>query len=272
MSSPALQKYPKEYLNAFLIRKGVRQAFLFQTIDYDEYNPTDPKSAERLSMIKAEFPELVQTPMNQGVLISRQPVNKKQYSTNARLAGLLGYPCVIVKNMRYGYDIYVTINGTRLTLFSYRCVEKTTEASNAIKDKVKAALSELGLTDVGMIEEYSITATEIAEKLEKNQTLSKSEIDELINYLENFGFSQTNVMADLYEPENPLHNGMMIALMKLFDNHPLDVFYPLQDHPEEFDEVTKKTVELEAALIASLQATKRRTGSSRKHTRRQRVR
>ena len=47
-----------DYINCFLVDKGVREGFLFQTIDHNEYNIEEPFTKKFLLLVKKYFKEL----------------------------------------------------------------------------------------------------------------------------------------------------------------------------------------------------------------------
>ena len=259
-----MQQYPEPYLSSFLINKGVREAYLFQTIDYDEFTPSAPKSAKILAMIKKEFPNLVHTPMQQGVLIAKRSIDPAEYWSDSGLAKLLGFPCVLTPDTKYAYSIRAVVGSEELDLISYGCDKRYPDSLVA---KIKPALAELGITDVFLSERRIIKPSEIINKLHKSVQLERDEMTEMMNYLYNLGFDSEK-FKNVYEQDNLIHNGMMIGLLQLFDNNPLSAFYPLQRYPMEMTDSEAITDKLEKALIQSLEQTKTRKGAYRKRTRR----
>jgi hypothetical protein len=257
--------YPEPYLNAFLVDKGVREAYLFQTIDYDEHSPSDPKSAERLAMIQKEFPSLVFTPMRQGVLVAKRLIAKKEYSRDAPLAKLLGFPCVLAENPEYSYSIHARVNGQTVPLIDYVCPTRDTE--HLLFQKIKTALQEKGIEDVNIDETKTIFPGEISSKLQLGTPLSKDEMDSLTNYIENLGFSRDfdATFLAIFQQQNPVHRGIAITLLSLYENNPMQPFYPLQYH-EEMNAVISQTMKFEMSIRKTLEQTTRSGGSRKKKT------
>lgn len=259
-------KYLEPFLNSFLVQKDVREAYLFQTIDYGEYSPSEPKSKHRLAMIRTHFTDLVHTPMEQGVLIAKRPIERSEYITDEGLAKLLGFPCVIQHNMDYSYTISTKYKGREISLISYGCAQKKPGPAEALKEKVKQALAELGITDVVLEETYNIPAHVLVEKLEKGESLNEQELYQLGDrYFFNLGFSQDFItkFGHVYNQENLLHRGIIISVLHLYENDLIEAFYPLQRFPEEHEKVNKKTLGLEKAIMASLERTGMHVGGSR---------
>jgi hypothetical protein len=259
-----MQQFPEPYLNSFLINKGIRQAYLFQTIDYDEFSPSAPKSAKILGMIKKEFPNLVHTPMQQGVLIAKRPIKVEEYSTDSGLAKLLGFPCVLSSDNAYSYSIRAAVGTSEVELIAYACDKRYPDS---LVNKIKPALAELGIADVYLTERRIVQSSEIVNKLHKGTPLDRDEMTEMMNYLYNLGLDSEKFQA-VYEQGNAAHNGIMIGLLRLYENNPLSAFYPLQRYPEQMAASDATNRKLEKALIQSLEQTKTRKGAYRKRTRR----
>ena len=75
--------------------------------------------------------------------------------------------------------------------------------------------------------------------LSKNQ-LSVSDQHETINYIWNLGLE--NATTYDYDFKNPVHRGILIGLLSVYDNNPIEPFYPLQYRKEAklVDEITTK--------------------------------
>jgi len=259
-----MQQFPEPYLNSFLINKGIREAYLFQTIDYGEYSPSAPKSAKILGMIKKEFPSLVHTPMQQGVLIAKRPIESAEYSTDSGLAKLLGFPCVLSAETTYGYSILAAVGSGEVELIAYACDKRYPDS---LVNKIKPALAELGIEDVYLTERRIIQSSEIVNKLHKGTSLEREEMTEMMNYLYNLGLDSEKFQA-VYEQDNALHNGIMIGLLRLFENNPLSAFYPLQRYPTQMAASNVLNKKFEESVLQSLEQTKTRKGAYRKRTRR----
>lgn len=57
---------PEEYLNCFLVTKGVRDGYLYQTVDHNEFDVNAPISKKKLKLMKKYFPSLHQTKTRNG--------------------------------------------------------------------------------------------------------------------------------------------------------------------------------------------------------------
>ena len=53
---------------------------------------------------------------------------------------------------------------------------------------------------------------------------------EIINYIWNIGLE--NAVTYNLNFKNPVHRGILIGLLSIYDNNPLEPFYPLQYRPE----------------------------------------
>ena len=89
-----------EYINCFLVTKKVREGYLFQPIDHMETDMNSPISKNKLKLIKKFFPQLLQTPTTQGVLISLKKFSQENIEDDAFLGKILGFPCESLEEIK----------------------------------------------------------------------------------------------------------------------------------------------------------------------------
>jgi hypothetical protein len=112
-----------------------------------------------------------------------------------------------------------------------------------------------------------VQSSEIVNKLHKGTPLDHEETIKLMNCLYNLGFDSEKFQA-VYEQGNAVHNGIMIGLLRLYENNPLAAFYPLQQFPAQMAASDATNDKLEKSVLQSLEQTKTRKGAYRKRTRR----
>ena len=76
----------------------MRNAFLFQYIDYRERSPHGPISRRKLAGIKEYFPELKHSRSVEGTIISKNTYTWDESYDTADMGRILGFPC------RYEFD------------------------------------------------------------------------------------------------------------------------------------------------------------------------
>ena len=56
----------------------------------------------------------------------------------------------------------------------------------------------------------------------------------------------------LFDFSNPIHKGIVLTLLSYCDNTPISAFYPLQNYPNEMNEVDKITAKWENEMLRIL--------------------
>ena len=108
---------------------------------------------------------------------------------------------------------------------------------------------------VGHIKDVTVNINEkinekhLIDKLINYIELSKKEIDAIINYMFNIGFS--NISCN-FNYTNPIHIGIIVLLLSYSINDPIMAFSPLQQFPKEFKKVDIITKKLENDIIMIL--------------------
>lgn len=108
---------PEEYLNCFLVTKGVRDGYLYQMVDHNEYDVNAPISKKKLKLMKKYFPSLHQTKNGQGVLLSTKAFPLHEIEDKSSLGKILGYPCafypdeISTKSTADEINAWLTANG-----------------------------------------------------------------------------------------------------------------------------------------------------------------
>jgi hypothetical protein len=94
-------------------------------------------------------------------------------------------------------------------------------------------------------EKEGIPLHALKEKLifKSHEELTSDEMEEINNEISNIGIEKLN-----QDYTNPVHRGMIIALLSLCEKDQLSPFYPLQDNPEH-SSVEKITKLFEKDLI-----------------------
>lgn len=248
----------EELINCTLVKEGQRNAFLIQPADYNETYSTDPKTAQKLNAIKAEFPELIQSNIHSETLISKKRYSNTDIKNNGDMGKILGYPCYDEYNYtlshpdetKVGIDITVNLkpgyNTESLQILAFVC---RTERAYKIAKDMATAFERVLKTDpnlgsiINSVEVHkNIIASpkSLINKLLENTTLTEEEQDEVQNYIWNLGLE--NASNYRYDLKNPVHRGIVIGLLAFYDNNPIEPFYPLQFRKEQkmVDQKTEK--------------------------------
>jgi len=236
-----------EYLNCFLVTHDVRDAFLYQTVDYNEYDIDMPITKNKLALMKEYFPSLLHTVFRQGVLLSKKTYPVEQLDRDdAFLGKLLGFPCdslefIMAAGDVQKYDVHINVsmqnNAHHLSLISFVCLDpeaisvKIAELITKIESAFKTdeQLNTL-ITLISPEIETEYTEDALIKKLIDNETLNTKETDALHNVFYNMSFSLTfQFFMDTHlQYTNPVHRGIVIGLLTASKYSVLQPFCPLQ--------------------------------------------
>jgi hypothetical protein len=252
------------YMNCVLVRAGLRNAMLIQPADYKETRNTDPITAAKLKAIKRAFPELVQSTINGEIIVSKKVYKTADIKEPADMGRILGFPCA--GEYRYVLDhpdepktsinIHINLkpggNVDRVQIIAYVCrggktyidAVRFAEKAEAIL-KADPAVGEI-VENVVATKDDVMPSKYLIQKLLSNSVLSEQEQAETLNYIWNLGLDNANIYNCDFK--NPVHRGILIGLLSVYDNNPLEPFYPLQYRPE-----NKKVNEITAKWDTALQ-------------------
>ena len=276
----------EELLNCIIVQEGVRGAMLLQYIDYGEKAASDPKSARKLAAIAKQFPELKQSDLDWGMLISKRGYTMADFPTDKDLGDVLGYPCAgdyeytlahhgTIVTYGIGLNAYLRSEPRNpIQLLVNVCRTKSAEGvmtrmAVAAERALRASPLVGGLIDrVECIIHVSIPAGALLDKLMAGGMFSAEETDEFRNYIFNLGFITDRLMNYPFVFTNQAHRSVAMVLLSYYIDNPLEPFFPLQRH-REMAAVETASDKWETNLIRILEASKvggaeRRGGSKRK--------
>lgn len=285
----------KEYINCFLVAKKVREGFLFQTLDYNEYDINSPISKVKLNLMKEYFPSLIQTQNKQGVLLSIKKFSLEKIEDDTILGKILGFPCAslteIITKLNEKPDlesrtIDIIVNivlqdnekniiKRSVNIISFKCLNYNKYKKNIedLVSKIKRVFSQDSnmkeiIEDVKLHVNTEYSEYNLIKLLSKyNKKLSEQEIGELNNYLYNIGFDidfQLSILDNI-DYNNAMHRGILIGLLTYSKYPTIEPFIPLQKYGnekgEEVDKITKKWGDF---IIESINLTSKKNGVKKK--------
>jgi hypothetical protein len=263
---------PEQYINCFLVQQNIRDGYLFQTVDHNEYDTSSPITSYKLSLIKEYFPELNQLSYFQGILISKKKYEESDINTDEKIGNILGYFYTDIfssldrKNKTiYGFDISIIFNSKKISLFSFLGDDLSkTEQIKEFKNKICECLLKDNYLKkyvkdvIFKYEEYNTEDYYINFLLDnkKIKHLTISDINNIINYLYNIGFNAKSLFYS-FQLNNKSHISILITLLTYSKNCLLEPFYPLQNNGIKImEEVNLKIKLWEESLIEILELTK----------------
>ena len=251
------------YMNCVLVRAGLRNAMLIQPADYREVVSTDPITASKLKALKEEFPELIQSDIDGETIISKRPYKSSDLKTPADMGTILGFPCAAEYEYtlnnpdepRTGINIEVFLkaggNTNSEQIVAYVCRNDRTyiQAQDFAKhaEAILKADPVVGkiVSRVKATKNNITTPKFLISKLLSNSPLDEGEQGEVMNYIWNLGLEGApDYNVDF---KNPVHRGILVGLLSVYDNNQIEPFYPLQ-YRAEAKKVNKITEKWDAAL------------------------
>ena len=252
-------------INALLVQNDIRPAFLLQSINFGEYTIEKREMTNKiLDDLKEKFPDLLQTECEQGIILS-----KKQFLgeniTGERLGEIIGYPSY--KEFKYItehpdeqytiFELHVKNKNKYKTiqLLANCCKQENVDRDRKIFENMASCANTLFSNKniesrIVVVEEESIPIKSIINKLLNNEILNIKEKFEVNNYIWNLGMEKLNEY--LFDFSNPIHKGIVLTLLSYCDNTPISAFYPLQNYPNEMNEVDKITAKWENEMLRIL--------------------
>ncbi len=254
----------EEYINAFLVDKGVRPGMLLEPADYKERTEKDPIIKERICSIRAAFPSLkvIVTPFHQALLTKDTQCHTEDLNSCVKIGHAIGYPCadeylqtLAIHDKEYTHAIeiilrlysHIEMNTHEFQIFANKCISLEKQpvfetiahkAHRAIQtDPTLSLLVESVFVRVSTV----IPPIVLMNKLIQGGDFTQEEMDEFDNILFNLGCREDDLLGYTFTFANPVHRGVGITLLSLFLHNPASPFYPLQRYPGKLDEVNRET-------------------------------
>lgn len=259
----------ENYMNAVLVKKEGRPAFMIQPSDYDARKAIDADTRKTLDHIQTAFPELYQLKTGWGIILSKKKISLSSINDDYDIGKILGYPCYKdfkrvqdTTENRVSYEIIVTLKwkGIRnsIQLFANLCKDQSSyPVQLEIKKKIEAILTTdevLGdhVESVELHEEILLSPMYLLQSLRENKKITDHEKETIINHVWNLGFSHKIIrILEKIDINTTFHRGVLCTLLAYYIHNPLEPFYPLQNHDEQ-KEVVKNLEDLEGILIQLL--------------------
>jgi hypothetical protein len=245
---------PNTFLSCFLVREGARKAALLEPSDVGEARSTDPKTAAILQHIRALFPDLVLTPSDWGVWISRDSLDaeRPRLSDEVVRGKLLGYPCADQFGQpenpslpSFAFHILATYRGQPVGLMSNVCTDDTCRPQfDALVDRFRRAIASNAwvrsrFTKVRLDVQPSFPPLYLLNKVLAlgPDALTPEEDAGILNVLWNeLGVQAGDLLAKqwktLVDLRNPFHQGIVLSVLLQSFVAPYAPLYPLPLLPQ----------------------------------------
>ena len=275
----------EEFMNCILVRHDVRPAMMVQPWDYNENDATGPRTAHILAGIRKHFPDLKQTVSFDGIVVSKRSYTADELDNSTKIGRVLGYLCVddydyvhshaSIPSVAIEVIVELVPGGDKeeVQLMANVCRADTTMAKTVAFAAAAEAVLKTDPT-VGSIvkrvvanKRVTIPIKHLIDKLAVNTPLNEDEQWAIKNELWNLGFPDEKTPYYKYDLANPVHRGIVIALLTYCKHTPIAAFYPLQEHHAEFVKEKKIMRQWDNELIRVLDATRGVHGGKRGKTR-----
>ena len=250
-------------VNAILVQNNLRPAFLVQPINYNEYSfEKREKTNQILKELLEKYPELLHTECSSGIIISKQSYSTEIISTSARLGEILGYPSAedfeyIINNPDdpdATINIYInTVTESQpIHILANRCKIENIERDQQYFQNMVSEFAKISEIKLIVQIDYTIPIKSIINKLLNNDELTCKDTFEVSNYIWNIGMDKLNEYP--FDYTNPIHKGIVLTLLSYLNNDLVSPFYPLQQYPNEMNQVEEITKNWENELLRILES------------------
>ena len=255
----------KEYIQCVIVLNKLREAYLFQTVEFGEFDDQCAVSREKLSAMKYYFPTLTYTKCDIGTLISLEQYPIDYIHEN--IWKLLNFPCDLKKEKQYQQyicDIKVSCHDkSNFHLINFICYENDHIVQGlTFSQKLNEILTHDFIL-VKFIKTITFhSETHFCEMYYVNLLSSGNPLNEfdklaICNFLYNILCYTEELefcMKNYFQYNNPIHRGILISLLVYSNNPPISPFYPLQNS-KHHKEIEKQCYCWTQNIITSIQRT-----------------
>jgi len=236
---------------------------MLQWIDYHEKTVNGPITINKLAKLSEYFPELKQSVVYQGVILSKTAYTNEEV-TSENIGQILGYPCYMDLEYIIAHPdeecftmslVAILNSGERVHIMDNRCrhmyhiLEMNDMAINALAVLKNDEIFDKLIREVKVEVSKSIPVKSLI-NLILNDAIDEYDKLEINNYIWNLGFE---ILGDFnFDYSNKIHIGIVLTLLTHYDNNPLSAFYPLQKFPDYDDRVNELTLKWEQELLKIL--------------------
>tara|TARA_B100000795_G_scaffold268632_1_gene256013 strand:- start:74 stop:901 length:828 start_codon:yes stop_codon:yes gene_type:complete len=247
----------EEYINSFLVEKGIRKAYLIQNFE------TTTVTVDKLICdIQTIFPTLKLFKQNNYYYLSIKQLKKEDVDNNVKIASLLRFDSDLdfddldrEKDM-IDYNVNVFLNDTNepITIITYLCQtnSKKESAEKLVDDIIDILRSDINFKKLVLKVELQINVTvpimSLVPKLMDNKYKfndeEKKQLDDIIFNTWN-EISSSKIIENI-NYDNTLHRGVMLVYISEYKYSILEPLYPLQSsgYMEEIYKIENKKSEL----------------------------
>lgn len=249
--------YLEDTIQSYLIKEGVRQAYLIQN-----FETSQTEINKRIYNILQKYPNLFILQNHNNFFVSKHKLDASDVLTQEQIGKILGFECgdqkfdkINRENTFYTYYINIILhNEQKINLITYihqtrdyvvelnnfkekieKTLDKNTELQNIIKEIHCEIISN------------NIKLSIVTEKLIKNFPLTKNEINAINEALFNtMNCENYNKLIKHIDYSNPIHKGIVLSYIANYTHDVLSPLFPLQStgYMKEIYEIENKNIDL----------------------------
>jgi hypothetical protein len=266
---------PIDYINSFLITKGIRDAYLIQNFDSSTAN-----IEQRVKKILHVFPSLHLLRYNNYYFLSVKPLQKNNVDSDKKIAQLLRFSCDVdfkdldrkKETVAYNINVFLKADQDPITIITYLCQTKSTiRSAEQLVNDIRKVLDFKVELDVNV----DIPVVSLIPKLvNPKYKFNDDEIHTLDNVIYNIMNQKSyhNILSEI-DYNNLIHRGIVLTYITDHEHDTLQPFYPLNTsgHMEEIYEIEDQRSELmKQILVDSKKSMKSKWFGGNKRTRKKR--
>jgi hypothetical protein len=250
------------YINAFLVEKGVRDAYLIQN-----FESTDTEVIALINNIQVIFPNLKVLVYNNYYYLSKRELKTEDVNSSEKIAKVLRFECDVnfedldrnKETIDYNVDVYMKGNTEPITLITYVCqTDNLRDAAIKLVDDIRQTLMndpylKTMIRKVELMVNVTMPALSFLPKLmDLSYVFNVNEIQHLDNIIYNImNEDSSKKIIDAIDYANPIHRGLMIGYIGDYQHHVLEPLYPLQStgYMDQIYEIEKKKTALLLGII-----------------------
>jgi hypothetical protein len=222
-------------INAMLVSKNVRKAFLVQPIDYSEdISSPGPTTQKILKSITKNFNNLKIYDINQGKLVTLLTLSIKDIreinTSDIKLGEILSYPCAgdICRERNFVVTINVEINDIIKDIMTFICQKINADEIKEYVQKMNSSVLE-GKFTFEITKIY--TPQDFINKLKHNIAPADYML-EMKNVLSNHGFLLSVYLDNIHKINltQKKYKKLLLTMLSYIHNNPIKVLYPLTIH------------------------------------------
>ena len=230
----------EHYINAFLVEKGVRPAYLIQ----NHCISTDIEVNTHVKNVQQMFPSLKLFVYNNYYFLATRQLRTDDVNSSEKIAKILRFDCDVnfddldreKETTDYNVDVYLNGKTAPITLITYVCQTDSKRASaNRLVDDVRTeVLNDLYLKPLVNKVELKVNVTMpvvsfIPKLLDLTYTFNEDELRHLGDIIYNvMNETSCNKIVNAIDYMNPIHRGIMLGYLSEFKHNVLEPLYPLQ--------------------------------------------